>query len=62
MSILSGDPLTQLSFSVYENKGVFAVLLGSGLSRAAEIPTGWECAFQAHPIAHSDLTRSANPI
>jgi hypothetical protein len=42
MSILSGDPLTQLSFSVYENKGVFAVLLGSGLSRAAEIPTGWE--------------------
>lgn len=42
MSILSGDPLTQLAFSVYENKGVFAVFLGSGLSRAAEIPTGWE--------------------
>jgi len=42
MSILANDPLTQLSFSVYENKGVFAVLLGSGLSRAAEIPTGWE--------------------
>jgi hypothetical protein len=42
MSILSGDPLTQLAFSVYENRGVFAVLLGSGLSRAAEIPTGWE--------------------
>ncbi|MGY3607690.1 MULTISPECIES: SIR2 family protein [unclassified Bradyrhizobium] len=42
MSILSGDPLTQLAFSVYENKGVFAVLLGSGVSRAAEIPTGWE--------------------
>lgn len=42
MSILSGDPLTQLSFSVYENKGVFALLLGSGISRAADIPTGWE--------------------
>ncbi|QKD06438.1 SIR2 family protein [Mesorhizobium loti] len=42
MSILAGDPLTQLAFSVYENKGVFAVVLGSGLSRAAEIPTGWE--------------------
>jgi hypothetical protein len=42
MSILAHDPLTQLAFSVYENKGVFAVLLGSGLSRAAEIPTGWE--------------------
>ena len=42
MSILSGDSLTQLSFSVYENKGVFALLLGSGVSRAADIPTGWE--------------------
>jgi hypothetical protein len=42
MSILAKDPLTQLAFSVYENGGVFAVLLGSGLSRAAEIPTGWE--------------------
>lgn len=42
MSILRTDPLTQLSFSVYENKGVFALLLGSGLSRAADIPTGWE--------------------
>lgn len=36
------DPATQLAFSVNENRGVFALLLGSGLSRAAEIPTGWE--------------------
>ena len=42
MSILADDPLTQLSFSVHQNKGVFALLLGSGLSRAAGIPTGWE--------------------
>ncbi len=42
MILLSDDPDTQLAFSVYENKGVFAVLLGSGLSRAANIPTGWE--------------------
>ena len=42
MSIFAKDPLTQLAFSVYENPGVFAVLLGSGLSRSAEIPTGWE--------------------
>lgn len=41
-SILANDPLTQLAFSVYENKGVFAVFLGSGISRAAEIPTGWD--------------------
>jgi hypothetical protein len=37
-----GDPATQMAFAVHENKGVFALLLGSGLSRAAEIPTGWE--------------------
>jgi hypothetical protein len=42
VSILANDRLTQLAFSVYENKGVFALLLGSGLSRAAAIPTGWE--------------------
>lgn len=42
MSILAGDLMTQLAFSVYENKGIYALLLGSGLSRAAEIPTGWE--------------------
>jgi hypothetical protein len=42
MIALISDVLTQLSFALFENKGVFAVLLGSGLSRAAEIPTGWE--------------------
>ena len=42
MPLLTNDPLTQLAFSVYESKGIFAVLLGSGLSRAADIPTGWE--------------------
>ncbi|MBW8465237.1 SIR2 family protein [Acidovorax sp.] len=42
MTLLQNDPITQLGFSVFENKGVFAVLLGSGLSRSAEIPTGWE--------------------
>jgi hypothetical protein len=36
------DPLHALAFSVYENPGVYCVLLGSGASRAAEIPTGWE--------------------
>lgn len=42
MALLQNDPITQLAFSVHENKGVFAILLGSGLSRSAEIPTGWE--------------------
>jgi len=39
---LSLHPATQCAFSIYENKGVFALLLGSGISRAARIPTGWE--------------------
>lgn len=36
------DPMTQVAFAVHQNKGVFALLLGSGISRAAEIPTGWQ--------------------
>ena len=36
------DPMTQVAFAVHQNKGVFALLLGSGISRAAEILTGWE--------------------
>lgn len=37
MPDLTADPLTQLAFLVYENKGVYALLMGSGLSRSAEI-------------------------
>ena len=36
------DPIHSLAFSIQANKGVYAVLVGSGLSRAAKIPTGWE--------------------
>src|SRR5436853_6330035 len=36
------DPLLSLAFALHSNKGVFALLLGSGRSRAAQIPTGWE--------------------
>jgi hypothetical protein len=39
---LATDLVVQLAFAVHENKGVYALVLGSGLSRAAEIPTGWE--------------------
>ncbi|OTY05519.1 SIR2 family protein [Bacillus thuringiensis] len=34
--------LMSLSFSMEANKGVYALLLGSGISRSANIPTGWE--------------------
>ena len=36
------DPIISLAFSVHSNKGVYALLLGSGASRSAGIPTGWE--------------------
>ncbi|MDR3564411.1 MAG: SIR2 family protein [Negativicutes bacterium] len=36
------DALTSTSFAVHNAKGVYALLLGSGISRAANIPTGWE--------------------
>lgn len=34
--------ISDASYSVFTNKGVFALLLGSGISRNAGIPTGWE--------------------
>ncbi len=36
------DPTTELSLALHDAPGVYAVLLGSGVSRDAEIPTGWE--------------------
>ena len=36
------DPLLSLSFNVHAQRGIYAVLIGSGVSRSANIPTGWE--------------------
>ena len=36
------DPVHSLVFSIQANPGVYAVLVGSGVSRAAKIPTGWD--------------------
>ena len=36
------DSVHSLAFSIQANPGVYAVLLGSGVSRAARIPTGWD--------------------
>lgn len=36
------NPILSLAFSMHTNKGVYALLLGSGVSRSAGIPTGWE--------------------
>ncbi|WP_417385956.1 SIR2 family protein [Gimesia sp.] len=47
------DPLLSLAFSMQTNKGVYALLLGSGVSRAAQIPTGWEVVCDlVEKIAH----------
>ncbi len=43
------DPVLSLAFSMHSNKGVYALLLGSGVSRSARISTGWEITL--------DLTR-----
>lgn len=36
------DKMTSLVMSMHANPGVYALLLGSGVSRTAQIPTGWE--------------------
>ncbi len=35
------DILTSLAFSIYYNKGIYALLLGSGISCSSGIPSGW---------------------
>jgi len=42
MALLQDNPEVQLAFSMAENQGVYALLLGSGLSRSAGIKSGWE--------------------
>ena len=46
------DPILSLAFSIQSNRGVYALLLGSGVSRAAEIPTGWDITIDlVHKLA-----------
>ena len=40
--MLELEPFEALAISLASNKGVYTLLLGSGLSRAAGIPSGWE--------------------
>lgn len=40
------DPIDSLAFSMHSNPGVYALLLGSGISRSAKIPTGWEITME----------------
>ena len=36
------DPIASLAIIMQARKGTFALLLGSGVSRSSQIPTGWE--------------------
>ena len=36
------DPIDSLAFSIQANRGVYALLIGSGVSQAAQISTGWD--------------------
>ncbi|MCI0709956.1 MAG: SIR2 family protein [Chloroflexi bacterium] len=36
------DTILQLAFAIHHGRGMYALLLGSGISRPAGIPTGWE--------------------
>jgi len=36
------DSVSSVAFEVQTAKGVFALLIGSGISRSAKIPTGWD--------------------
>ena len=36
------EKIVNIAFTLASNRGAYAILLGSGVSRAAGIPTGWE--------------------
>ncbi|MEW6455121.1 MAG: SIR2 family protein [Acidobacteriota bacterium] len=47
------EPIISLAFSMHSNKGVYALLIGSGVSRSAGIPTGWEVVLDLiRKVAH----------
>lgn len=49
------ERLTTLAFSMYSNRGAYVLLLGSGISCAAHIPSGWK--VEENLIQQLALTR-----
>ena len=35
-------PVVALAMSIHSSPGIFALLVGSGISRNAQVPTGWD--------------------
>jgi hypothetical protein len=55
-------PLHSLAFSVTSSPGAFALILGSGVSRSAGIPTGWEITLElVRKLAALESAEPANP-
>ncbi len=40
--LMPAEPIVALASSMHAGPGTFALLVGSGISRSAEVPTGWE--------------------
>ena len=57
MSRLGTKPELSLAFSVHSGPGTYALLLGSGVSRAAGVPTGWEVTLD---LVHLQATFSGS--
>ena len=57
------DSIDSLAFSIQANRGVYALLIGSGVSRAAQIPTGWDitCDLIRKLAAASDESAEPDP-
>lgn len=53
------DIIIKLAFTIYSSPGVYALLLGSGISRDAGIPTGWEVTLDL--IRKIAVTEKAEP-
>jgi len=53
------DIIIKLAFTMYSSPGVYAILLGSGISRDAGIPTGWEITLDL--IRKISATEKAEP-
>ncbi len=54
------DPLVSLAMCVHAGPGVFALLLGAGMSRAAGIPTGWDIVTDL--VRRAALARGTDPV
>lgn len=44
------DPMIALATSAHASPGVYALLLGSGVSSATGIPTGWQVVTDPHEL------------